>query len=755
MSRTTVDAKAAFAEIEAHFHALLELPSAARGAALANLSVSASVRQELLRLLAADTSADCLAQLYDAVAEAGQSPLDGPRRNTETAEPGMVFGPWRLLAEIGAGGMGTVFAAERADGQYATEVAIKLLRGFPTSEAIDRLRQERQILAALDHPNIARLLDGGETPAGQPYVVMERVRGQQLEDWLRAAPRSLKDRLSLFQKLCAAVMHAHQQLIVHRDIKPSNVLVRVDNEPKLLDFGVSKLLDWQDERQTSTRVFSRGYTSPEQLQGQRISTRSDVYSLGVLLEAMLSGQPPYDAHARWPGVPIDAELKLIISTARAEHADDRYASVADLAADVDRYQRGLPLLARAPGRLYLLSKFAQRHRVAVSISVMATVLTLFGIWRLITETDRARQAETEALAQSARSEQRFMLLSEVFAGIGNPDAAGQVLDANGLLDRARDRLLERFADDPAEGSPFEQLLGDAYLRAERWHDAERMYAASVRHAKDRSALEVQKAIREWARMLMQQNQPALAIAVLDLAPVSFEGTGQPIDRRELQVRLSLTRLDAMAALQTPGVQALEATVVAYAEQHLPAGHQLRAVLRFRQAQRLELAGDYQALVPVRAAILQEWSADPTARREDLAFQELNLARAIRLAGASADAAWAALQRASDHDQASYGAQLSQLKHEISLERAALAFRDGEIPRANQYVDEASNVAARIPVDTDLESTLLQAEIRLAAGDLALARSLLAGAAELSGSPIMRARLQQLQQALRDASAGKH
>lgn len=754
MSGTTVDAQAAFAAIEAHFHALLELPPESRAKALADLQVSDAIRKALQRLLAADTSVDCIEQMYDAVGQSGPLSAKLDPLGTEAAEPGTLFGPWRLLAEIGAGGMGTVFAAERADGQYATEVAIKLLRGFPTREAIERLRQERQILAALDHPNIARLLDGGETSAGQPYLVMERVRGLQLEDWLRAAPRALRDRLTLFQKLCAAVMHAHQQLIVHRDIKPSNILVRADDEPKLLDFGVSKLLDWQDERQTSTRVFSRGYTSPEQLHGQRISTRSDVYSLGVLLQAMLSGHPPYDDQTRWPGVAMDTELKLIISTARAERAEDRYASVADLAGDVDRYQRGLPLQARAPGRLYLLSKFVQRHRVAVSASVMAAVLALFGVWRLITETERARQAEAEALAQSARSEQRFLLLSELFAGIGNPDAEGQVLDANGLLDRARDRLLERFAEAPSEGAPFEQLLGDAYLRAERWRDAEMMYAASVRHARDLNRLETQKAIREWARMLMQQSQPALAIAVLDLAPVDFMDTGQPIDEREVQIRLSLTRMDAMAAMKLPGIQALEAKVVAFAEQHLPAGHQLRALLRFRQAQRLELALDYPALIPVREAVLREWSADPNARNDDLAFQELNLARAIRLAGAPADTAWAALQRASDHDQASYGAQLSQLKYEISLERAALAFRDQEIPRANQYVDEASNIATRIPVDADLESTLLQAEIRLAAGDLASAQSLLTSATEMSGNAPLLAKMAQLQQTLRDATAGR-
>jgi serine/threonine-protein kinase len=264
-----------------HFERLRTLDPRRRAEEIAQLSLDTASRARLERLLAADDAEG------DPIAEAiahGAARLHagGPRE----------FGAWRLVRELGAGGMGTVFLAERADGQFEREVAIKLLRGFPTRDATRRLRQERQILAGLDHPNIARLLDGGETDEGQPWLALEYVDGVPLLDHIALHAPALRDRLALFEAMLDAVAHAHSHLVVHRDIKPANVMVAADGSVKLLDFGIARLVEAGEssQRETSTRVFSRGYASPEQEQGRAITTASDIYSLGVLLREMLEGR---------------------------------------------------------------------------------------------------------------------------------------------------------------------------------------------------------------------------------------------------------------------------------------------------------------------------------------------------------------------------------------------------------------------------------------------------------------------------------
>ncbi|MEO7724426.1 MAG: serine/threonine-protein kinase, partial [Chthoniobacterales bacterium] len=211
---------------------------------------------------------------------------------------GQQLGDYRIIREIGRGGLGTVYLAERADEAFRKEVAIKLIRrGLDTEDILRRFRNERQILAQLEHPHIARLLDGGTTEDGLPFFVMEFVKGEPLLDYCEAHRLTIRERLELFCKICAAVTYAHQNLVIHRDLKPSNILVMAEGEPKLLDFGIARLLTAEDEDLTLTapaaRVLTPGYASPEQIRGDRITTASDIYSLGVLLYEMLSGQKPY------------------------------------------------------------------------------------------------------------------------------------------------------------------------------------------------------------------------------------------------------------------------------------------------------------------------------------------------------------------------------------------------------------------------------------------------------------------------------
>ena len=224
---------------------------------------------------------------------------------TEEDWSGRRIGPYRILREIGRGGMGAVYLAERADGQYEHRVALKLIkRGMDTEQVLARFRAERQILASLDHPNIARLLDGGSTDGGVPFFAMEYIEGEPIDAYADRQDLSVEHRLRLFLHVCGAVAYAHQRLVVHRDIKPLNILVTPDGTPKLLDFGIAKVLHDGADEATSTvtgmRLLTPEYASPEQVDGQHATTVSDVYALGVVLYELLTGRSPYRLRSRTP-----------------------------------------------------------------------------------------------------------------------------------------------------------------------------------------------------------------------------------------------------------------------------------------------------------------------------------------------------------------------------------------------------------------------------------------------------------------------
>jgi serine/threonine-protein kinase len=468
-TRASQDARAA--RIEDAFHRALALPQAQREAFLLEHEADPGIRAEAMRLLrAADSPVDPFAA------------LDAPRAE----DPRQRIGPWRLLHEIGAGGMGTVFEAERADGQFVARVAIKLMRGFPTAEGRARLRLERQILAELDHPHIARLLDGGETADGQPYVVMEFVAGTTLGDWLAAHPMDATQRLALFEKLVGAVAHAHQRLVVHRDLKPGNVMVGRGGEPKLLDFGVSKLLDVQDAdtvADCSTRVFTPGYASPEQREGRAVTTATDVYSLGVLLAEILDGVRPRDADAngtrRWPAVDVDAELRGIIAKATAADPRQRYPSADALGAELERYRKWMPLQAAPDTTWYRARKFVQRHRGGVSVALLAAIALGAFVWRLAVERERAVAAE----ANAQRSAQVATNTLEFFTGLFdevNPDrSAGRSITIAQLLDRARLRIAREVPEGSLQQAMLSGYVATLDAEAGRPQVASRDLAAAI------------------------------------------------------------------------------------------------------------------------------------------------------------------------------------------------------------------------------------------------------------------------------------
>ncbi len=363
---------------------------------------------------------------------------------------GKQFGHYRIEREIGRGGMGAVFLAERIDGEFNQQVALKIVRrSFADRELGKRFRQERQILASLNHPNIAKLLDGGVSADGEPFLAMEYVEGERIDDYCEGKNLSTRERLKLFLAVCKAVAFAHQNLIVHRDLKPSNILVGKDGNVKLLDFGIAKLIDREnadEQTRTAFRAFTPEYAAPEQIAGSRITTAADVFSLGVLLEDLLQGahysaSAPDAAGKRQSGkiengangktvspdgamnktiatnLPtnqenknpeskiqspksLSGELKNIIAMARREEPSRRYASVGQFAEDVERYLDGLPVRAQRDSFTYRAEKFVARNKISVGAGALVLIALVAGFTTALWQGMVARE-------QKNRAEKRF------------------------------------------------------------------------------------------------------------------------------------------------------------------------------------------------------------------------------------------------------------------------------------------------------------------------------------------------------------
>ena len=358
-------------------------------------------------------------------AEAGQLAPD-----PASAMVGRRIGRFRLVQLIGEGGMGTVYLAERETGEFAHSVAIKLLpRAMASPLAVARLRDERRILAALKHPGIVRLLDGGSTEDQQPYLVMEYVEGTAITTYARAHQLTVPACVALIRKVCTAMQYAHQNMVVHRDLKPGNILVDAEGEPKILDFGIAKLLapipglDRESRTHTGSALFTPQYASPEQARGEDISTATDVYALGAVLYELVTGRPPHLATGsaldmlrticeRDPELPsavappdhrrvLEGDLDNILLKALHKEPGRRYPSMEHFFEDLGRFLGGLPVSARTATLGYRARKFIRRHQAAVlAAGLMLTVLvsaTAVSLWQ-------ARRADDEAeLAQVARA----------------------------------------------------------------------------------------------------------------------------------------------------------------------------------------------------------------------------------------------------------------------------------------------------------------------------------------------------------------
>ncbi len=485
--------------IKSLFEQALTLPEEERAAFVKNAAGSdEQVRKKVLDMLRADSGPDSFLEdsCFDAAmlweAEANKEDYYGRR-----------VGLYRIEAHIGEGGMGNVYLAARED-DFHKKVALKILkRGMDTDTLLKRFRQERQILANLDHPNIARLLDGGSTEDGLPYLVMEYIEGQPLTEYCDERRLGLVERLRLFVKVCRAVEYAHQNLVIHRDIKPSNIIVDKDGAPRLLDFGIARILDPdsgepRELTMEGSRVSTPEYASPEQLRGGVITTASDIYSLGVLLYKLLTGRRPQqqgrggrdERPPQKPGLLVRArgeappgmspdrlsrrlrgDLDNIILKALNRRPERRYASVGQFAEDIDRHLRGMPVLARGDSASYRMMKFASRHRWAIG-AVVIIFLTLVGAVVGISQ-------QAAIAGEEAKKARQTLAFVKKMLSAADPLESGRELTVEQLLDAAAGRIPEELAEQPAIESDIRSILGEAYQNLGIYEKALTQFEANI------------------------------------------------------------------------------------------------------------------------------------------------------------------------------------------------------------------------------------------------------------------------------------
>lgn len=541
----------------------LEFPKADRAAFLDTACVgNSALREELDALLAAHEDEDVFVDEMDAASAAALLHEAHPQK-------AQTYGAYEVVREIGRGGMGKVYLAERTDGQFSQEVALKVVKGgLDTAGISQRFLQERQILARLQHPNIARLLDGGVGVSGDPYFVMEYIDGQPLLVYCDAERLSLDARLRLFVKVCEAVQYAHQNLVVHRDLKPGNILVTRDGEVKLLDFGIAKLIAAgelgagkmnapEPLTETGFKAMTPEYASPEQVRAEAVTTATDVYALGVILYEMLVGCRPYQfdrrsmqdvvqaicinepvrplkaldipelqlaapdqiASARTLSLPrlrraLKGDIESILLKALQKEPMERYATVQAFREDLDRYLGRMPVESRAGSWGYVVTKFIRRHRLAVAgMSLFVLCLAMFSIVlgiqanRLADERDRSQREAEKAGAVADFLESIF---KSTRATVGNSD---DPVTAQELLQTGVDRVKSDFAGNPEVQAMLLQVLGRTHLGMNFLEDGKLLVE---------EALEMSIALEGEESLQTAQNKILLSSALQSLAPPGWQ-----------------------------------------------------------------------------------------------------------------------------------------------------------------------------------------------------------------------------------------
>jgi serine/threonine-protein kinase len=551
-------------------------------------------------------------KLEAAVTEGGETFASRP---PEAA--GLNIGLYRLVRQIGKGGMGTVWLAERNDGMVNRPVALKLPRGsFRGARFGDRMSREREILASLDHPHIARLYDAGLMPSGDPFLALEYVEGRAIDQYCREEGLDTRSRLALFLQVASAVAHAHGKLVVHRDLKPSNILVTAQGQARLLDFGIAKILEDGAEQESDITVrvgrpLTPDYASPEQILGESIGVASDVYSLGVVLFELVTECRPYQLERGTPRELEDAILKVaapkpsevaknpgarkalrgdvdtIVLRALEKEKEKRYKTVNALAEDIERHLDGRPVLARPDTGWYRAAKFARRNRLAVGAASAVLLAILVGaglaLW----------QARV-AIAEQERAREVTRFIAAIFRDANLEEGEGSSLSALDILNRAQERILTGLDTDPTVRIELLNILGTSLMSLGETAGAEDVAARAFEDARDHlpagDALALRtNLLRAW--VLMYRGKTDEARKSLDAFFQDFEAAGLPPEDEVLawRVRCGLeidsgNREEAVAA----GKEA-----VRLADEFLPDAHAEKLLALLELAYAYQQTGEFK------------------------------------------------------------------------------------------------------------------------------------------------------------------
>jgi eukaryotic-like serine/threonine-protein kinase len=552
-------------KIEEIFSQAIELPKPERTAFLQKTCADdLELLNELQSLLEQDHTGTLLGTVISHAA--------GSLSETELKKlEGKHIGPYRITGLIGQGGMAEVYSAVRDDDQYQKQVAIKLIRNPGAVFLIKRFQYERQILASLEHPCIARFLEGGTTEDGIPYLVMEYIEGEQIINYCVNHNLNIRLRLQLFRSVCDAVQYAHRNLVIHRDLKPSNILVTSDGVPKLLDFGIAKLLnpDWITDvptvahTVTAIRIMTPEYASPEQIRGENVTTSTDIYSLGVILYELLTGSRPRDfktkslseieriitdeepekpslavaknlstGHSR----PIADTKKLsrelaqdldnIVMMAMRKEPQRRYLSAEQLGQDIDNYLEGRPIQARTPTLGYRAAKFIGRHRIGVAVTAIFLIFAIVFMAEILRERSRAEAARIQAEREAARAKAVTEFLQDTYKA-GNPfrNKLGRDVTLFEALQSAAKEIETSFKDQPETEADVRNTLGYTFMRLGKYEDAEKNLLR---------ALEIRKKLHPG-------NHVDIALSLDNMATLNHEKGNLPQAEKYFREALAMRR----------------------------------------------------------------------------------------------------------------------------------------------------------------------------------------------------------------------
>ncbi|MBB5208997.1 serine/threonine protein kinase [Chiayiivirga flava] len=607
------------------------------------------LREDVRRLLEADLAARGEpSRIADhSPAFLGDAAEADDRRQVD-AWIGRQLGAWRIVRSLGRGGMGMVYLAEREDGEFRQQAAIKLLRMELADDiARQRFLSERQILAELEHPHIARLLDGGSTRESGPWFALEYVDGVPLTAWCDSRRLGIRERLNLFLDVCAAVAYAHERLVVHRDLKPANILVDAAGQVKLLDFGIAKLLDAKtDQTGTAIRVFTPDYAAPEQIRGERATVTTDVYALGVILYELLVGQRPHPmdqsplaveravletdplrpsatftrrvAAYRKLGISaksnnmaqlrsaLQGDLDAIVMKALRKEAGRRYASVHEFSEDLRNHLSMRPVLARRGGLRYRIDRFLRRNVVAVALGGLTLVALAGGMTAALYQAAEATRQRDSANREAATSREALAFMRSLFELADPANTDGATVTASDILHRGAEQVRTSLEGEPAIRTTLMAAMGSAFLGLGMDGDAKPLLETAVTEAR------------------LLGDERAIRASEIDYAPVlQKEGRYDEVLRRLLPLRNSFVIRTQSDHVEAASLDFQIGMAYYNSDQLMEAEQWIGSALSLRRAVP-NLAAHSQGIVAVYVQILRELGRYSQAL--SVASAELRVAR---------------------------------------------------------------------------------------------------------------------------------